>query len=70
MLSENKQIINEYCLCLNNIVSKYLAPEEGVERVFHIRFLCKRSKQYVKFKGLLHILMNLIIFYFFNFRLT
>ena len=35
--------------CLKIIVSKYLAPEEGGGESFHIRFLCKRSKQYVKF---------------------
>ena len=39
---------------------------------FHIRFSCKRSKRYVElgFKGLLHILMNPILFYLFYFRLT
>ena len=35
--------------CPKIIISKYLAPEEGGKEGIHIRFLCKRSKQYVEF---------------------
>ena len=50
ILSANKHILNGYWIrCLKIIVSKYLAPEEGGREGFHIRFLCKRSKQYVEF---------------------
>ena len=47
-----------------------LPLRRGVERVFILVFLCKRSKQYVEFKGLIHILLNPIIFLFFLFLFT
>ena len=54
---------------LNKVSKNYRlkipCPGGGVGEGFHIRFLCKRSKQYVEFKGLLHI-----FFYLFPFRLT
>ena len=55
-----------YCLQISR-------PGDRGGEGFSIRFSCKRSKQYVEFginiifKGLLHILMNSVFFYFFVF---
>ena len=73
ILSANKQILNGYWIsCLKIIVSKYLAPEEGVEMVFIYDFHVNVASNMwnLGFKGLLHILMNPILFYLFYFRLT
>ena len=54
------------------IVSKYLAPEDGVERVFILGFYVNVASNMwnLRFKVLLHILMSPIFFIFFHFRLT
>ena len=54
------------------IVSKYLALEEGVERVFRLDFHenVANDIRNLGFKGLLHILINPIFFYYYYFRLT
>ena len=51
------------------IVSKYLAPEEGVARVFILDFYVNVASNMsnLGFKGLLHILINPIFFIFFSF---
>ena len=51
------------------IVSEYLAPEEGVERVFILDFYLNVASNMsnLGFKGLLHILINPIFFNFFIF---
>ena len=59
-------------MCLKNIVFKYLALEEGVERIFILDFYVNVASNMwnLGFKGLSHILMNPIFFYFFHFCLT
>ena len=52
------KVSKNYCLQISRLT-------EGGGKGFHIRFSCKRSKRYVGFKGLLHILTNHIFFFFF-----
>ena len=70
---ECKQAYIEWILnkVSKKLISKYLAPEEGVERVFILDFYVNVASNMwnLGFKGLLHIWMNSIFFIFFLFAL-